>query len=167
MTSSAESLGDVHIHRGIFQGDSLSPLLFVLCMIPLTLTLRKVAASYERGNKEFRINHLLFMDDLKLFGKNQDQIDSLVQTVHLFSEDIGMQFGLNKCGVLVLKRGKAVKAKWYCTSEWANDERNRRKWIQIPGYCRNGQDQRNRHEGQVFQRIQEKVKVGFEIEIEW
>ena len=65
--------------------------------------------SYEWGNKEFRINHLLFMDDLKLFAKNQDQIDSLVQTVHLFSEDIGMQFGLNKCGVLVWKRGKVVK----------------------------------------------------------
>ena len=78
-------------------------------MIPLTLTLRKGAASYEWGNKEFRINHLLLMDDLKLFAKNQDQIDSLVQTVHLFSEDIGMQFGLNKCGVLVLKRGKIVK----------------------------------------------------------
>ena len=109
LTSSGESLGDVDIQRGIFQGDSLSPLLFVLCMIPLTLTLRKVAASYEWGNKEFRINHLLFMDDLKLFAKNQDQIDSLVQTVHLFSEDIGMQFGLNKCGVLVLKRGKIVK----------------------------------------------------------
>ena len=55
LTSSGESLGDVHIQRGIFQGDSLSPLLFVLCMIPLTLTLRKVAASYEWGNKEFRI----------------------------------------------------------------------------------------------------------------
>ena len=49
------------------------------------------------------------MDDLKLFAKNQDQIDSLVQTVHLFSEDIGMQFGLNKRGVLVVKSGKIVK----------------------------------------------------------
>ena len=96
LTSDGESLGDVHIHRGIFQRDSLSRLLFVLCMIPLTLTLRKVASSYEWGNKEFSINHLLFMDDLKLFAQNQDEIDLPVQTVHLFSEDIGMQFGLNK-----------------------------------------------------------------------
>ncbi len=108
LTSAGERLGDVHIQRGIFQGDSLSPLLFVLCLIPLTLILRKVAAFYEWGDKEFRVNHLLFMDDLKLFAKNQDQIDSLVQTVHLFSEDIGMQFGLKKCGVLVMKRGKVV-----------------------------------------------------------
>ena len=38
------------------------------------------------------------MDDLKLFGESEDQIDSLVQiTVQLFSEDIGTKFGLKKC----------------------------------------------------------------------
>ena len=109
LTSMGESLGDVSIKRGIFQGDSLSPLLFVLCMVPLTLILRKTKACYKWGNKEFKINHLLFMDDLKLFGKDLDQIDSLVQTVHIFSTDIGMEFGLKKCGVLIMKRGKLVK----------------------------------------------------------
>ena len=49
------------------------------------------------------------MDDLKLFGKSEDQIDSLIQTVFIFSEDIGMEFGLTKCGVVILKKGKLVK----------------------------------------------------------
>ena len=49
------------------------------------------------------------MDDLKLFGKSDDQIDSLIQTVFTFSEDIGMEFGLKKCGVVILKKGKLVK----------------------------------------------------------
>ena len=49
------------------------------------------------------------MDDLKLFGKCDDQIDSLVQTVFTFSEDIGMEFGLKKRGVVILKKGKLVK----------------------------------------------------------
>ena len=49
------------------------------------------------------------MNHLKLFGKSYDQIDSLVQTVFTFSEDIGMEFGLKKCGVVILKKGKLIK----------------------------------------------------------
>ena len=48
------------------------------------------------------------MDDLKLFGKSQKQVESLMNTVHTMSKDIGMEVGLQKCGVLVLKRGKVV-----------------------------------------------------------
>ena len=40
------------------------------------------------------------MDELKLFGKSEDQIDSLVQTVQLLSEDIRMEIVLKKCSVL-------------------------------------------------------------------
>ena len=36
------SLGEVNINRGIFQGDSLSSLLFVVPPIPLTLVLRSM-----------------------------------------------------------------------------------------------------------------------------
>ena len=61
LTSSGESLGQENIRRGIFQGDSLSPLLFVICMIPLSLVLRKVKAGYEFRGKQLKINHLLFM----------------------------------------------------------------------------------------------------------
>ena len=43
------------------------------------------------------------MDDLKLFGKVR------TKTVQLFSEDNGMEFGLKKCGVLLMKRGKKVR----------------------------------------------------------
>ena len=35
-------LCQVDINRGIFQEDTLSPLIFVICMIPLSLLLRKV-----------------------------------------------------------------------------------------------------------------------------
>ena len=107
-------LGNVKIKRGIFQGDSLSPLLFVMTMIPLTLMLRKTNIFYEVRKKGKRINHLLFMDDLKLFAKNADQIDSLVNRVRIFSEDIKMEFGLSKCGVLTIKRGKVVESDGLC-----------------------------------------------------
>ena len=60
------------IKRGIFQGDSPSPLLFVLVMIPLTLALRQAKVSYELKKGRKKINHLLFKDNLKLFAKNED-----------------------------------------------------------------------------------------------
>ena len=37
------NLAEVNIRRGIFQGDSLSPLLFAVCMLPLTYILRDAA----------------------------------------------------------------------------------------------------------------------------
>ena len=49
------------------------------------------------------------MDDLKLYSRSEKGLDSLVQTVHVFSEDIGMEFGIEKCSVLVMKKGKIVK----------------------------------------------------------
>ena len=96
-----EKLGEVDIRRGIFQGHSLSPLLFVLFMDPLTWLLRRAKADNEWSNKGFKLNHLLFMDDLKLFAKSKNQIDSLVQTVHIISADIGMQFGIKKVEYLL------------------------------------------------------------------
>ena len=50
------------------------------------------------------------MDDLKLYAMNEKGVDSLIQTVRVFSEDIGMEFGIEKCAVLVMKRGKVVKS---------------------------------------------------------
>ena len=102
----------VNIRRGvfrcIFEVFSLSPLLFVFALFPLSMIPRKVSAGYEMTKDGCRINHLLFMDDLKLFPKNEKEIDSLVQTVRIFSDDIGMKFGLEKCAAMTMKMGKRV-----------------------------------------------------------
>ena len=79
-------------------------------MIPLTMVLRQTKTSYELKKGGTKINHLLFMDDLTLFAKNEDQIDNSVNTVRIFSENIKMELGLPKCGVLIMKRGKVVKS---------------------------------------------------------
>ena len=43
-----------------------------------------------------------------LNSKNGDQINSLLNTVRIFSEGIKIEFELSKCGVLIMKRGKVV-----------------------------------------------------------
>ena len=72
--------------------------------------LRQTKVSYELKNGGKKINHLLFIDNLKLCPKNEDQIDSLLNIVIIFSEDTKMEFELPKCGVLITERGKVVKS---------------------------------------------------------
>ena len=54
-------LDEVEIKRGIFQGDSLSPLVFILALIPLSLILRKAKAAHQFLESYEKINHLLFI----------------------------------------------------------------------------------------------------------
>lgn len=91
LTSANQILGDVCTQRGIFQGDNLSPMLFVLALIPVKILLKKKKDGYELGKNDIKINHLLFMDDLKLYGKNEKQLNSLIQTANEFTEDINME----------------------------------------------------------------------------
>ena len=56
------------------------------------------------------MNHLLFMGDLKLYSRSKKGLASLVQTVRVFSEDIGTEFGIKKCAMLVMEKGKIVKS---------------------------------------------------------
>ena len=79
--TNGEDLEEVNVKRRIFQGDSLSSLLFVLSMVPLSWTLKKVNAYYKLGKKEYKLNHLFFMDDLKLHAKSEEQTNMLVRTV--------------------------------------------------------------------------------------
>ena len=80
-----------NIRGGISQRDSLSCPLFVISVIPLAKILRKVPTDYTL-KCEKKLNHLLFMDDLKINGKNESEVNALVSTVELFSTDIGMAF---------------------------------------------------------------------------
>ena len=50
------------------------------------------------------------MDDFKLYSQSEKGLDSLVQTICVFSEDIGMEFGIEKCVMLVMEKGKIVKS---------------------------------------------------------
>ena len=60
-----EFLGSVNINRGIFQGDSFSPLLFVIALTSLTHVPRKTGMGYKLEKGDPMINCMLFMDDLE------------------------------------------------------------------------------------------------------
>ena len=69
LTAQERSLAEAKIQRGIFQGDVLSPILFIIARMPLKHKLRKCSARYKLSRSQEKINHLMYMDDIKLFAK--------------------------------------------------------------------------------------------------
>ena len=108
LTSTGTRLAEVNI-KGIFQGDSLSPLLFLIPMILLTRVLERMEVRYQLQRGGSRIKHLLFMDDIKLFRRGTKEIDTLVQTVRIVSGNIRMDFGIEKCTLVNIQRGKVTR----------------------------------------------------------
>ena len=105
-------LRNVKIKRGIFQGDSLSPLLFCLSIDPLSRLLNSKDEGYNlspRGQEVQKIGHLLYMDDLKLYASTDNMLKNQLNTVKEFSTNITMKFGLDKCATVSIEKGKLKK----------------------------------------------------------
>ncbi|XP_045471751.1 uncharacterized protein LOC123678658 [Harmonia axyridis] len=103
--SATYETSEVEIKRGIFQGDSLSPLWFCLALNILSKILNRSTYGYSI-NQQIRISHLFYMDDLKLYARGWAQLEGLLELVRKYSEDIAMTFGLEKCATVNVKRGK-------------------------------------------------------------
>ena len=65
LTTGRRRLAEAKIQRGIFQGDDISPLLFINAMMPLNHILRKCIAGYKFGRSQEKVNHFMYMDDIK------------------------------------------------------------------------------------------------------
>ena len=74
----------------------MSPLLFVVCLLLLTHILRDATPGYHFASNGEKVNHPPFMDDLKLYASNEKSLESLTQTVRVFSNDIGMVLRVEK-----------------------------------------------------------------------
>ena len=109
LTSSRTRTAEVNIRRGIFQGDSLSPLLFIVAMIPVTMVLERMEVGYQLKKGGNGINHLMFIDHIKLFRGGTKEIDTLIHTVRIVSGDSRMEFGIEKCALVNIQRSKVTR----------------------------------------------------------
>ena len=92
--------------RGIFQGDSLSVLLFILAVNPLSFLLNKLKG-YKMGsssNRNTNITHLFFVEDRKLYDSNLQEATKLLDLVTTFSNDVKMKFRESKCAYLKIEK---------------------------------------------------------------
>ena len=86
--------------------NALLPFLLIIAMMPLNHILRKCTAGYKLRRSKEKINHLMYMEGIKLFAKKEKELETLIHVVRIYSQDIGMEFGIEKFAMLVMKSGK-------------------------------------------------------------
>ena len=69
-------------------GDVLSPLQFVIAKMPLNHILRKCTGGYKLHKSQGKINHLIYMEYIKLFAKNEEKkMEILIQAMRVYCND--------------------------------------------------------------------------------
>ena len=102
LTVGGKSLAEAKIQRGIFQGDSLSPWLFVTAMMPHNHIHRKCIDGFKLSKLQEKINHLMYMDDIKLCQKWKSTRNFYTGTENRY---IRMESGIEKmCHAINEKR---------------------------------------------------------------
>ena len=75
-------------------------------MMPLDYTFRKCTGGYKLDKAQEKINRLIYMDDIKLFAKNEKELETRKQAVRIYTQDTEMEFAIEKCAILIMKSGK-------------------------------------------------------------
>ena len=111
LTYNRKVITEIGLGRGILQGDSMSPLLFVLCLEPLSRRLNSghETVPVEEGERWYSTNHLLFIDDLKLLARSEDTLVALAGSTKAFLQRIGLEVNSSKSATNVQRCSDAAR----------------------------------------------------------
>ena len=101
-------IGPIDVNRGIPQGDSFCVQLFTMCLNPIAWYIRSTEGYSISKDKNRKVTHNLFVDDLKTYHKSQSKATLVTNTVKGMFEDIGLSWGLQKCAAVHIKKGKIM-----------------------------------------------------------
>ena len=82
----------------------MSVILFILSVNPSSFLLNR-AEGFEI-TVEKSLNHVFFVDDLKLYARSYEIAKLLLDIITTFSNDAGMTFGELKCAYIYIEHGK-------------------------------------------------------------
>ena len=74
--------------------------------MPPNHKLKNCTARYKLRNSQEKIYHLIYRDDIKLFVKNERQLETLTQAERIYTEEIGMEFDIEKCAIRDIRSKK-------------------------------------------------------------
>ncbi|CAG5075525.1 Similar to Retrovirus-related Pol polyprotein from type-1 retrotransposable element R2 (Fragment) (Nasonia vitripennis) [Cotesia congregata] len=87
----------IYVKRGVYQGDTISPILFIL----ITAFLIYLVREDKKVNKIFRGKQQVsaFMDDYKVHAPSEEGIKCIADVITDGGAEIGLSLNIRKCGV--------------------------------------------------------------------
>ena len=86
---------------------------------------------YHFASNGKKVNHLLFMDDLKLYESNEKWFESLIPAVRVFSNYIGMKFWVERFAALTMKKRKMANS-----DGTALPNKTTMQWLKVSDICK-------------------------------
>ena len=63
---------------------------------------KKISESYTFTKPEEKINHLMYMDDINVFTKKDNEPETLIQLMRIYSQDIAMEVSIEKRVMIIM-----------------------------------------------------------------
>ena len=93
---------------------------------------------------------------IMVFTKNKKELETLLQTIRIYSQDIGKEFGIEKSVMLIMKKRRKEKDRT-SKSEKCQNTKGKRK-LQVPRNIGSGYYHTNRDESKSKKRVLQKNK---------
>ena len=82
--------------------------LVTLSLNPIAWYLRSTEGYKLSHAPDRKITHVLFVDDLKTHHRSEQKAATVASKLKKMFSDIGLEWGINKCAAIHMKRGKLV-----------------------------------------------------------
>ena len=98
---------EIDYYTGVLQGYRLFLILFILSINPLFFlfnALKAKTTKLSNQQPEKKTSHtFFFVDDLKRFAQNLKEVKIQLDLITMFTSDIRMQFGIDKCSYIYIE----------------------------------------------------------------
>ena len=85
----------IKLQRGVRQGDNISPKLFTACLQDAIIN------KIKWEDTGINLSHLIFADDIVLVAKSAEELESMLNDIHLVSKPVGLSMNLSKTKVML------------------------------------------------------------------
>ena len=119
-----KTLAEVKIKRCLNQRDALLPLLFVIAMMSLNYILWECNRRYTFTKSPEKIKYLMYIDGNKQLAKIEKELEILIKTIRIYSQDKEMEFCIENYAMLIMNGEKNNNGR-----NWtAKSGKNRNVW---------------------------------------